>query len=305
MQTSTNRRATEGACVAGTERIAALTRRGMIQGVLAGAAGTAVGAIALSRRESVAPEAVEPHSREAASQSTTSRNGSEAESRVPAFRELAEEEFRVEARRIHERHRRQTAATVAELKRKYEHPVFGRVRVWDLVEKLALCIDPTDTDLFGGSQWLHVQQALAAMEMQHVTDENFFLIAILHDLGKLFLQTGEVPENVVCGAAPLGSYPAGIGLDQVVYQFGHGELIYSRIKDHVPEPVAWTARYHTIDLAVAGPVMNERDQRLAAEYLSPFREFDAGFKSPQWLPKIDMARYRELIERTFPEPILF
>lgn len=225
--------------------------------------------------------------------------------REPTFSERMEQAFREEAHKINERHRLQTVETVAILKRKYENPVFGRLRVWDLIEKLATCIDITDSGLYGASQWLHVQQVLAAMEFRGVEDPDLFLIAMVHDLGKLFLNTGEVPENVVCRADRLGEYLPGVGLDQIVYQFGHGELIYSRIKDHVPEHVAWTARYHTIDLLDAGEYMNECELAWNDKYMVPFREFDASYKSPFWVPSIDMNRYRDLIEKTFPEPILF
>src|SRR5262249_25038770 len=66
--------------------------------------------------------------------------------------------FYSRAHEIVERHRLQTAESVAALKAKYEKPVFGKVAVWDLIERLALCIDTTDGKLGGASQYLHVQQ---------------------------------------------------------------------------------------------------------------------------------------------------
>jgi len=213
--------------------------------------------------------------------------------------------FQHRAQEIIDRHRRQTAESVAALKEKYEKPVFGKVAVWDLIEKLALCVDTTDGSLGGASQYLHVQQALAAMEQAGIDDPNMFLIALVHDLGKVFLLTDEIPENILFAAGRIGEFAPGIGLDNVVYQFGHGELIYSRIKDHVPDAIAWTARYHNLNIADAEPFMDPRDRVYAERYLKPFRIFDAGFKSQYWTPQVDMARFKDLVHQYFPRPILF
>lgn len=215
------------------------------------------------------------------------------------------QEFHQRALAITEAHRKQTAEQVVSLKTKYEQPVYGKVLVWDLIEKLGQCIDTTDGVLGGCSQYLHIQQALVSMEQAGVVDSNLLLIALIHDLGKVFLLTDEVPENILCPSARLGESEPGCGLDSVVYQFGHAELIYSRIKDHVPEAVSWTARYHNLDIADAEAFMNDRDKKFAEAYLKPFRKFDVGSKSPEWVPTVNMDRYRSLIHEFFPEPILF
>jgi len=137
------------------------------------------------------------------------------------------------------------------------------------------------------------------------SDRHLFLIALLHDLGKVFLLTGEVPENVLCGSKRINDYPHEIGLDKLVYQFGHGELIYSRIKDHVPEHVAWSARYHMVDMNDAAPFMSEKDREFTSNYLKPFGHYDHDFKATHSVPAVDMDKYRELIRQSFPKPILF
>lgn len=214
-------------------------------------------------------------------------------------------QFRQEATTIFEQHRQQTVATVAQLKRKYESIVFGKVRVWDLIEKLALCIDPTDMRLYAASQFVHIQQILASMEQNGIDDPNMLITAIIHDLGKVLLLTGELPENIVCGARRIGEYEKGIGLDNVVYQFGHGEFIYSRMKDHVPDHVAWAVRYHNINLEDAMPYMKAHEREYADKFLRPFQKFDGSFGSPYFCPKVNIGRYRDLIEEYFPQPILF
>ena len=218
---------------------------------------------------------------------------------------IRKKEFNQRANAIFEAHRKQTSEQVAYLKTKYEKPVFGKVRVWELIEKLGQCIDTTDSSMGVGSQYLHVQQTLAAMEESGVTDPNMLLIALLHDLGKIFLLTDEVPENILCPARRLNECEPGSGLDSVTYQFGHGELIYSRIKDHVPEAVAWTTRYHNMDISDSEHFMNATDKTFTENYLRTFQDFDAGHKSTDWVPAVKMEPYRNLVDEFFPQPILF
>jgi hypothetical protein len=268
------------------------SRRGLLIGAAAGAAGL-VGGTALGYKYRARIQEL--------------RGALSATGTAPAAthsRNARDDLFR-EARLIHERHRQQTAETVAALKKKYQDPVFGKVVVWDLVEKLGQCIDVSDPNFGGASQFLHVQQVLAAMQEEGIDDPNLFLIALVHDLGKVFLLAGEVPENVLCTTDRIGESVPGIGLENVVYQFGHGELIYSRIKDHVPEPVAWTARFHNINSSDAKPYMSARDRDYTERYLDPFRYLDTNFTTPCWVPKIDMARFKDLVYEYFPRPILF
>lgn len=212
--------------------------------------------------------------------------------------------FRDGAEAVFARHRAQTVETVRSLQKKYERPVFGPVRVWDLVERLALCVDPSDMRLFCASQLVHVQQILAGMEAAAVRDPDLLLLAIVHDLGKVLLLTGEPPENVVCTTRHLGEPEPGCGLDAVVFEYGHGEFIASRLRGHVPDHVAWAARYHNVRLADVAPFMDDRDREWCDRYLRPFRAYDAGFASAYFLPRLDLEPYRELVERTFPSPLL-
>ena len=215
-------------------------------------------------------------------------------------------DFAREARAITLRHALQTRETVATLRKKYERPVLGRVRVWDLVEKLALCVDPTDGELYCVSQLIHVQQVLAGMDRDGVRDPDLILAAIVHDIGKVLLITGEEPEHVVGMNAPIGPHPPGIGLDQTVVQWNHDELAYSRLRDHVPEHVAWLVRYHSLMIDAARPLMDARDRDYLERYLVPFRRYDQGTKSVCALPPRDLLdRARDVVERAFPSPILF
>lgn len=213
--------------------------------------------------------------------------------------------FALRARSIFEKRYKQNSATVAALKTKYETAVFGKARVWDLIEKLAFCIDESDVSLYCASQFVHVQQVLEGMERDSVHDRDLLLAALVHDVGKVLLLTGELPENIVGATSRISEAPHGAGLDEVLFQFGHGEMIYSRLKDHVPEHLAWLLRYHGTHLPEVEPFLNDKDRLYRDRYLIPFRKYDGGTKSFNHVPKVSLAKYRDLIEETFPHPILF
>lgn len=213
--------------------------------------------------------------------------------------------FRDQGRAITARHEQQSAETVSALNAKYERPLFGEMRVWDLIQRLAFCIDPTDSRLLNTSQYVHVLQIIDAMERDKLEEPYWYVAAMLHDLGKLLLLTGEAPENVVCMNAPVGECKQGAGLDHVVMQWNHDEYAYMRLKDHVSDEMAWLIRYHSIDLSRCEPFMDERDREYRDKYLLPFRKYDFGSKSAFHHPSPDMAKYRRLVEEAIPEPISF
>ena len=214
--------------------------------------------------------------------------------------------FDAEAKRIAELQRRQTKETILALKAKYESPVLGKFRVWELIEKLALCIDPTDYALGATNQYIHVCQVIGGLEEAGEMDETMLLTALLHDLGKVAMLAGEPPEHVVCYIHPIEGIEPGGGLENTLFQFGHDEIAYSRFKDYVPEPIAWMLRYHSMVLGEAEPYMSKRDLELDRDYLTTFRKHDQGSKSIWSLPNGgSLARFREFVEDRFPQPILF
>lgn len=214
--------------------------------------------------------------------------------------------FEHEAKEIYKRHWLQTVETVDALKKKYEKPAFGHVKVWDMLPQLAQCIDATDRKLCNTSQLVHVQQIVWQMEKDGITDDDMYLAAILHDLGKVILLTGEEPENVVCGNKPIGEYAPGCGLDNIVFQWNHDEFIYDRLKDHLPDHLAWLLRFHSVDIEGVRPFCDDRDLAYIDDWLIPFRKYDAGTKSTHRLPPVNLlAKYQGLIEKQFPKPILF
>lgn len=214
-------------------------------------------------------------------------------------------EFRANAKAINQRHRAQTRGDVHALEQKYATPVFGRVRVWDLVERQVQCIDPSDRHLLCTSQEVHVLQILDGMHRDGITDPDLVLAALIHDVGKLLLLTDEDPANVVGSNAPIGEYPDGCGLDQCVFQWNHDEFAYSRLKDHVPDHLAWLVRYHSIGSNQCDHLMDDRDRAYTEQYFTVFKHYDQGTKSAFVLPLHRLSEYRDVIEEAFPKPIIF
>ncbi len=206
---------------------------------------------------------------------------------------------------IEARHNAQTTATIAELQRQYAAPLLGRVSPWSLIEKLAQCIDPTDQRLYGASQQLHVLQIIDAMEAEGTATDEMLLLALLHDLGKVLLLAGEAPENVVCMNRPVTTGDLGCGLAHCMFQWNHDEFAYTRLKNHLPEALAWVVRYHSILPDTCEQYMDARDRDYFARYLQPFARYDHDTKSPLNLPQRRIEDYRYLVERALPATIEF
>ena len=213
--------------------------------------------------------------------------------------------FALQAGPILERHRRQSLEAVMALKARYSRPVLGQVRVWELIERLGSCIDPTDERLFGVSQQVHVRQILAAMEEDGTATPEMVLVALVHDLGKVLLLTGEDPANVVCMNTPIGQAPAGSGLANCVVQWNHDEFAYDRLKGLIPDDLAWLVRYHSLELPVSCRVMDAGDLERTERLLVPFAHYDHATKSPYVLPSTPLEQYRDVVEEAFPHPIWF
>jgi hypothetical protein len=222
---------------------------------------------------------------------------------IPTAPELLRD-YRARAAAIEARHAAQTVETVAALRRKYAAPLIGRVSPWSLVEKLAQCIDPTDCRLFGASQQLHVLQIIDAMEAEGTATEEWLLVALLHDLGKVMLLAGEAPENVVCMNRPIGASEPGCGLDRCTFQWNHDEFAYTRLKDHLPDGLAWLVRYHSILPETCEQYMDARDREYRERYLRPFARYDHGTKTPMYLPQRRIEDYRGIVERALPAEIV-
>lgn len=213
------------------------------------------------------------------------------------------EEFDKRAKGIHLRHRAQTAADVARLHSKYQKPVFGPIKISEAVLLLKRAVDPTDKDLYQATQWDHICQVVAMMEAEAVTSEEMLVCGLVHDIGKVLLLTDEDPENVVCDNFPIGGYPDGVGLDNVIFNWNHDEFGYDRLKSHLPWHMAKLVRYHSLHPSSLR-LLSDKDRWLYDSLLKPFRRYDKLSKSPTAIPKIDEDRYLSMLDRWFPDPVI-
>lgn len=200
---------------------------------------------------------------------------------------------------ITERHNSQTLGDVRRLSEKYSKPIFGEVETWDVLTMLGTCLDPTDGALGAASQLVHVLQVLEMMISEGVTDEDLFLAALLHDLGKVLLLTDEDPANVVCMNRFISGEPGG-GLQQGTTQWNHDEFAFTRLEGVVPNEVALLIRYHSVMPADLEPFLVPSERRFADRYHRTFFRYDQESKSAVRRPRLRLEDFRSLVVRRLP-----
>ena len=219
------------------------------------------------------------------------------------MRSSGNESFDRTAAEIHVHHRSQTLEDVTRLNLKYQEPAIGTLRVGEALTMLKTVVDPTDKELYTVSQWDHIRQVIGMMEQEGVISEEFLIMGLVHDLGKVLLTLHEEPSNIVCDNFAIGTYPDGIGLDNVTFQWNHDEFGYMRLKGHLPPHMARLIRYHSINPSVLR-YMSVADKRFHGKYLEPFRRYDKLSKSPHVVPEIDEDKYLRMLDKWFPDPIV-
>jgi hypothetical protein len=170
---------------------------------------------------------------------------------------------------------------------------------------MAHCIDSADDRLYCASQEVHILQIIEAMEADGTATEELILSALVHDIGKITLLTGELPENLFYMNEILAGGAPGAGLDRCTLQWSCDDLAWQRLKDYLPPPVAWLVRYHGIDPSRCSTYMNARDLDYAQRYLAPFQLYDLFSKSPFFRPRRRLEDFRPLIEKHLPPNIVF
>jgi inositol oxygenase len=247
---------------------------------------------------------------------------------------LADSRFRVDEEAFYLRHNRdQTLERARALRERFERRELGPATVWERFSALAGIRDASDADLEGMSQLGHALQTADAIRADG-RGEDWIVLGLVHDLGKILLEAGEPPEFVVgdifplgCAFSPnirharffaenldsrdprystrLGIYEENCGLDRVTFAWGHDEYLYGVLRGRVPDEIAWTIRYHSFQ-SVAGDypyLLDERDRKLRASHMKPFARYDLYTKDPRDASAERLEEYRELLERWFPEPI--
>jgi hypothetical protein len=78
-----------------------------------------------------------------------------------------------------------------------------------------------------------------------------------------------------------------------------------RLRDYVPDQVAWLVRYHSISVAHCEHLMDERDKSYFRQYYRVLSHYDKRTKSLFEPPRTLIGDYRDLVEEAFPKPIPF
>ena len=216
---------------------------------------------------------------------------------------LNQMEFDGNAGKIKKAHWNQSANQIENLNKKYKNIIFGLMEPWSFIEKLSLCIDPTDKELYCTNQWIHTLQVVESMENKKVIDEEFIVAGILHDFGKILLLTDELPENIVCDNGIVGEYKENIGWKNCMTNWNHDEFAYMKLKPYLSENYLWLIRYHSINLKNAYKYADSYDKKMIDKYILPFEEHDKLTKSIYNIPKLNLDKYKKIIEKHLPKKI--
>lgn len=231
-------------------------------------------------------------------------------------------------------HERQTFNFVLNKKQQYLPLRYGKLGVWDVLEKLNELEDKSDPDL-SLSQLAHALQTAEAIRNDG-HPRWLILTGLIHDCGKLLSIFGEPQWAVVGDTFPVGCafsnrivyhelfaknpdlkipeyqttngiYTPGCGLDTVHMSWGHDEYLYHVVKDYLPEEAAYIIRYHSFYALhkqdAYRHLLSDYDKKMLP-WLKLFSTYDLYSKCPN-PPNVEQLKsyYQALIAEFFPEVI--
>lgn len=206
-------------------------------------------------------------------------------------------------------HEDQTLGTVVAMRAKWHNKtLIGRVRPWELIQRLALTVDHTDVMLRTTSQWIHTLQVYEGMLLDGINDERLLLLALVHDVGKTLSLFGEDDANVDgLNVMLLEAGVIGGGMETVTTQWNHDEFGYQKLRRYIPPDIAWVIRWHSCVPLVEGKLEHILTPQ-EHEWLPMLRtlyEYDHKTKSFFRMPEIDHLQARAIVEKFLPEIITF
>lgn len=218
-------------------------------------------------------------------------------------------EFEDNARRIIKLHENQTLEQIKNLKTKWTPEIkkkfFGKMKLSELWQKLALTIDETDIALYNSSQLVHSLQCYSSLKKDGITDEKMLLFSLLHDIGKVLSLLGEKGENVD-GLNRIYYLRKGkdnkIILNETITSFSHDEFGYYLLKDITPRYIYIGTRFHSCPDLLINKDLSQEDI-IDLNITRNFYEYDHDTKSPYWCPIGEniLNECINLIDKHFPE----
>ncbi|MBP9680805.1 MAG: hypothetical protein KBD76_05335 [Bacteriovorax sp.] len=206
---------------------------------------------------------------------------------------------------VYESHLSQNPDDVNNLNLKYKnHVFFGEKTIYECLEMLALVVDPSDTELFTTNQLIHSLQVAEMMEKDGLSNE-WIIIGLVHDLGKILLLTNELAENVVGPNIYLSKKNEQPGLDNLILSWNHDEYIYMKIGHLFRSEMSNLLRYHSLRYENCLELMSAENIKWVNDYLLKFRYYDLTSKSVYYYPKKSLKDYRDLIDAYFPSAVVF
>ncbi len=230
-------------------------------------------------------------------------------------------------------HRLQTFEAATQLRDKYAAKIIGPATVWDRLMALKDLNDESDADLEGMTQLGHSLQTANAIANDD-QDENWIIMGLIHDLGKIIQAYGEKPEFTVGDVYPVGCqfgksivyydflkanpdwhhpdysskygiYSPQCGLLNVAMSYGHDEYIYHIFKNLLPIELLWTVRHHSFQSVAEDytHLMSNEDKELRETHMKKFMAYDLYTKDKYNVGGHKIQYYQEIIQRRFPDPI--
>jgi inositol oxygenase len=247
---------------------------------------------------------------------------------------LVNTQFKSDKENFYRRHHKsQTYAKAVELRDKYAARILEPAMVWERLISLKEVNDESDAELEGMTQLGHALQTANAIANAN-QNEDWIIMGLIHDLGKIIQRAGEKPEFTVGDVYPVGCqfgrsivyydylkenpdwdhpvyrtlygiYSPNCGLMKVAMSYGHDEYTYQIFKDYLPYEILWTIRHHSFQ-SVADDythLMNKEDRELRETHMKKFMTYDLYTKDQHKVGGHKLKYYQEIIERRFPEPL--
>jgi inositol oxygenase len=253
--------------------------------------------------------------------------------------------YREAPRRVQEfyrvNHENQTLDFVLGMKERYCSPANRRLEMgmWAMMEHLNSFVDDSDPD----TSFTQMEHALQTAERIRADGHPEWMVAtgFIHDAGKALASIHGVPQWAVVGdtfpvgcafseaivypelfagnpdsrhpvySTPNGIYTEECGLDQVHLSFGHDEYLYHVLANDslLPEPALAMIRYHSFYAwhreGAYGHLTNAHDAEMLP-HVQEFNPYDLYSKGDARPDAVALEPYyRELVERYFPQPLLW